>query len=226
MRIEDLLAQLRRELVTRIQNGQLTERSLARLTQLSQPHVHHILKGKRGLTPQIADKFLDALGLDLGHLIDTPAAIPRAPAQPELNHTTWLPLLDGFLGPNDPHPELSAIPLRFPFPAMLIDSDAPCEVARLGADPLLHGCAQEGDYVVLRKLDPAVLREFPVSKRPPEDLVYLVEDSWVLDLAISENNDTRTGSANQKRREWLHRQGRVVAQVLWLLRELQPGRSL
>ena len=38
---------------TRIQNGELTERSLARLTGISQPHIHNVLKGAKILSPEL-----------------------------------------------------------------------------------------------------------------------------------------------------------------------------
>lgn|GEM_PF-3355914 len=236
MRIEDLLAQLRRELVTRIQNGQLTERSLARLTQLSQPHVHHILKGKRGLTPQIADKFLDALGIDLRLFLDSPTSVPdpvaatpitpqtlaAPPAPADLGAVLRLPLLDGLLGPEDPSPENSAIALHFPFPVMLVEDATQCAVARLGADPLLQAYVQEGDYVVLQRLD--TLRR-PPPARPslsPNGWIYEVNEHWILDPATRWANDDLTKEAVQGRREWLQREGRVVGQLLWLIREFRP----
>jgi transcriptional regulator with XRE-family HTH domain len=48
-----------------IRNGQITERRLARLTGISQPHVHNVLKGTRSLTPEVADLILRRLKIDL-----------------------------------------------------------------------------------------------------------------------------------------------------------------
>jgi transcriptional regulator with XRE-family HTH domain len=54
----------------RIRSGELTERRLALLAGISQPHVHNVLKGKRLLSTALADTILEVLRLDLVDLID------------------------------------------------------------------------------------------------------------------------------------------------------------
>jgi transcriptional regulator with XRE-family HTH domain len=54
----------------RIRNGEITERSLARITGISQPHLHNVLKGKRSLSTEKADRILVCLALDLRVLLD------------------------------------------------------------------------------------------------------------------------------------------------------------
>jgi len=61
-----LIAHLR-ELV---RNGDATERSLARLTGVSQPHMHNVLKGKRLLSLEMADQVLAQLHLDVLDFIE------------------------------------------------------------------------------------------------------------------------------------------------------------
>jgi predicted transcriptional regulator len=70
---ERLTAHLR-ELV---RSGEVTERGLARLTQVSQPHIHHVLKGKRLLSPETADKILRILRLDLMDLLEPGELLER-----------------------------------------------------------------------------------------------------------------------------------------------------
>ena len=53
-----------------VRNGQITERGLARLTGISQSHVHNVLKGVRDLTPEIGDVILHELKLDLLDLVE------------------------------------------------------------------------------------------------------------------------------------------------------------
>ena len=53
----------------RIRSGDLTERGLARLTRVSQPHIHHVLKGKRSFSIDMADRILGRLHLDLLDLL-------------------------------------------------------------------------------------------------------------------------------------------------------------
>lgn len=68
-----LLADIRE----RVRRGDLTERGLARLAGVSQPHIHNVLKGKRDLSIDTADAILSALGIDLADLLD-----PHEPHNP------------------------------------------------------------------------------------------------------------------------------------------------
>ncbi len=61
-----------------VQNGEMTERGLARMIGISQPHMHHILKGARGLSVETADRILRRLNLSVVDLIDG-EAVPRIP---------------------------------------------------------------------------------------------------------------------------------------------------
>ena len=56
-----LVAHLRRL----VRSGDATERGLARLTGVSQPHMHNVLKGKRLLSLEMADQIVAQLDLDL-----------------------------------------------------------------------------------------------------------------------------------------------------------------
>ena len=62
-------AELQRRLVAylseKVRNGEMTERRLARITGVSQPHMHHVLCGKRGFSMEMADQVLEALRKDL-----------------------------------------------------------------------------------------------------------------------------------------------------------------
>ena len=49
----------------RVQNGELTERRLAGLVGISQPHMHNILKGVRALSPEMADRILKTLEMSV-----------------------------------------------------------------------------------------------------------------------------------------------------------------
>ena len=54
----------------RVSSGQTTERSLARQTGISQPHLHNVLKGKRLLSVEKSDQILRQLRLNLMDLIE------------------------------------------------------------------------------------------------------------------------------------------------------------
>lgn len=81
MTFHELLHRLR-ELVQQLsRDGLLTERSLARAAGISQPHLHNVLHGTRGLTPELADRLLEALGvslLELFEVAELEAALERA----------------------------------------------------------------------------------------------------------------------------------------------------
>ena len=54
----------------RVRSGELTERRLARITGISQPHIHNVLCGKRAFSLETADVILRILQLDLLDLLD------------------------------------------------------------------------------------------------------------------------------------------------------------
>jgi len=54
----------------RIRSGEVTERGLAKLSGISQPHLHNVLKGKRVLSVEMADEILHNLGLNVLDLLE------------------------------------------------------------------------------------------------------------------------------------------------------------
>jgi transcriptional regulator with XRE-family HTH domain len=69
MLISDVLNLLREQVKFRIRSGEITERGLARLTGLSQSHIHNVLKGARILTPDVADALIRHLRISLLELL-------------------------------------------------------------------------------------------------------------------------------------------------------------
>jgi len=74
MNFEELLRRVVAYLREIVQNGDMSERRLARATGVSQPHIHHVLSGKRRLSAEMADQVLHALHNDLLDFIE-PAEI-------------------------------------------------------------------------------------------------------------------------------------------------------
>jgi plasmid maintenance system antidote protein VapI len=70
MNFRDLQNRLAENLRERVRSGEITERGLARLTGVSQPHIHHVLKGKRLLSPDMADQVMGHLRMDVLDLVD------------------------------------------------------------------------------------------------------------------------------------------------------------
>ena len=53
----------------RVQNGEVTERRLAGMSGISQPHIHNLLKGARALSPEIADRIMRTLDMSVFDLL-------------------------------------------------------------------------------------------------------------------------------------------------------------
>ena len=67
---QELYQRLTLLLLARVASGELTERGIARISGVSQPHIHNVLKGKRLLSPGSADAILRELHLDVFDLIE------------------------------------------------------------------------------------------------------------------------------------------------------------
>lgn len=70
MTFHDLQQRLIEYLRQRVRSGEVTERSLARVTGVSQPHMHNVLKGIRLVSVATADQILRNLDMDLLDLIE------------------------------------------------------------------------------------------------------------------------------------------------------------
>jgi transcriptional regulator with XRE-family HTH domain len=199
---QQLLSALIRELRSRVENGQLTERGLARLAGLSQPHLHHILRGKRGLTPAVADRMLEVLSLDLPSLLrmQGSGAGPESGvgltarrsrnSAPGLS-SAWeppaefqdppvlVPILDGLLGPGYPRPLPFRLPRYLPVPRRELPPDCALVAARLGEDPRMEPLFSANDLVVIA-MDPAP----PSFGQSVEETAWVLEDGaeWRLEL--------------------------------------------
>jgi transcriptional regulator with XRE-family HTH domain len=76
MTFADLHRRLVCQLQNRVRGGELTERGLARLTGISQPHIHNVLKGKRFFSTESSDIILRELNISVLDLIG-PEDLPR-----------------------------------------------------------------------------------------------------------------------------------------------------
>jgi hypothetical protein len=143
---ERLIAVLR----TRLQNGELSERRLAHLTGISQPHVHNVLKGARILSPRVADVMLRRLGLSVPDLLEQQEeGGSLCPRRGQRDRYSEVPVLEGWLGPGLPLPKQPSQVDSFPFPRFYL---APVEnplVARLSPDPRMSGLLQGNELVLL-----------------------------------------------------------------------------
>jgi hypothetical protein len=93
-----------------IRNGEFTERGLARVIDVSQPHLHNVLKGVKALTPGVGDALLAGLSLSLFDLL-SPDELGQSllDRQPHASLVRHGPILQGRIGPNDPFPDWRAV---------------------------------------------------------------------------------------------------------------------
>jgi len=150
MYFEDLLRGLAATLAGKLKNGDWSERRLAAVTGISQPHIHNVLKGKRILSPSAADQILRCLGLDIEALAGGAGQRPGE-GQSGRGRCEFVevPVLEGWLGPGLPLPTAVSACERYPFPASFVAGLERPAVARLAADPKLDGELRQHDLVLL-----------------------------------------------------------------------------
>lgn len=101
-----LASRLVRYLNELVRRGEITERRLARLTGYSQPHIHNVLKGARGLNPELADQIMERLAIPLLSLFTQDELSGLAP--PTSTSALAVPVFPGRLGGGNPFPVLSS----------------------------------------------------------------------------------------------------------------------
>ena len=130
----------------RVHGGMLTERGLARRSGISQPHIHHVLKGARTLSARSADRILAELGLNVLHLLE--------PEELEaLLGLRGVPVLEGFLGPGQALTGKASRTERYPFPAADLKGIESPIVSRLAPDPHMAGLFASGSRALLDRAE-------------------------------------------------------------------------
>jgi transcriptional regulator with XRE-family HTH domain len=226
-----LLAYVRDE----VRNGDLTERSFARLVGISQPHAHNVLKGARTLSPQIFDlilKYLHLSLLDLAPLDEIEAQLTRRRTHEKVAEIVYL---EAPIGPG--HPWSGQLNWQRTYPAPF-SGRVPRELlmASLAPDPAMTLTLASDDLALL---DTSRQRRFPISAQG----LYVVERTgeavlryirfgarWpylVSDTTLDSPTDWEPMTVSTARFEEA-----VKARVVWLGSEqsrnspIQPGRLL
>ena len=134
----------------RVRNGQLTERGLARLTGISQPHMHNLLKGVRTMSPDVGDRILYHLRLSTLDLVDALTLRRHLLSDvPDTSAYSYLPLLQGRLGPSHLWPSGVESYERFPVPLPVVARMYHPVVIRVGDDVRMHPLFSDGDLMLL-----------------------------------------------------------------------------
>ncbi len=143
---ESLVEELRR----RVRNGESTERALAKLTGISQPHMHNVLKGNRLLSADLADMILQKLQLSILDLIDRQEMVAFLNRNANLEaRAVAVPVLEGLLGPGYPLPRQVSSPQVHTVPHEQVVKATQPVVVRLAADPAMADVFAEGDLILL-----------------------------------------------------------------------------
>lgn len=154
MTFEGLHSRLLTHLRDRIRGGEITERRLGVLAGISQPHMHHALKGTRGLSPAAADRVLEALGIDV---------LDLAGVRPGLQ----LPVATGRLGPYQPFPSFRSASEATPFDLMFSEGCSLVAAVVCG-DSVNERIYSDGDWLLLDTSE-------AVRSRPEPGRFYAVD---------------------------------------------------
>ena len=133
----------------RIHNGELTERAFARMIGISQPHVHHVLKRVRKLSPRISDLILTFFNISITDLTPEAELENNLLKRKRLEPASQLAFLDAPVGPGLPWPESIDWSERFPIPFRSMTLPPGLVVAQLAKDPTMYRTLEDRDVAIL-----------------------------------------------------------------------------
>ncbi len=141
MYLSDIQQALIEAAYRRVRAGELTERGLARLCGMSQPHLHNVLKNIRALSTDSADRLMRALNLSTEDLLWTAAGGSGAGVR-------TVAMARNRIGPGY-EGALAAIRGALPFPASLVQGLIDPVAARLAPDLVMPKALKANDLVLL-----------------------------------------------------------------------------
>ncbi len=161
MYLDDVRTRLVELVKRRVQCGQFTERGLARLSGMSQPHLHNVLKQVRTLSLEAADQLLLAMNFGVEDLI------LRFPYGEDMG-TRSVPSLNTRIGPGIAA-QFREFGGYYPVPA---------KVALAAVEPIMAQVAPDlGLPVSLQANDIVLVDQNPTFRRSPlPDFPYLVSN--------------------------------------------------
>ncbi|MDQ6701569.1 MAG: helix-turn-helix transcriptional regulator [Acidobacteriota bacterium] len=214
----------------RVRNGEMTERGLARLSGVSQPHIHNVLKGARIFSPEFADKVLRQLKITVVDLCESRELTPRHGFEgaASAESVRWVPKRFYEIGPGNPWDETPGHYRTgtYPFPAATVALLNPPSVAILGEDRAMKPRFQAGDTVLLDSAEESRLHPDPCSPylvhAPQGALVrYVRQGGRGLYLASEESLDfpDRWDYISLADRHILDI---VRSRIVWMGRQMEP----
>ena len=216
MNFRDLQHRLIEVARERIRSGLFTERRLAAISDISQPHLHNALKNVRTLSPDMADRLLRALDLNVAELMWEREG-------DRFRGFRAVPVLMHRLGAGS-DPDFQMFRGYLPFPANLVNPLVDPVVVRLAADLVLPRPFAANDLLLLDQ-NPEVRRT------PRGKSAWIVAEFGVLRVRYVRMGETGIYVANELTLanpvEWtpVALNGRdildiVRARVVWISREM------
>jgi hypothetical protein len=133
-----------------VQNGEITERGLARMTGISQPHVHNVLNGKRRASPELIDHVFRELRLSVLDVVDADRLRRHIEERAGVRASSLhVPVLRGKIGPGHKWPTAADRHGSFSFPLDLIGKMWQPVAVRLADDARMRPLFGEGDVALL-----------------------------------------------------------------------------
>jgi hypothetical protein len=213
--------QLQKKLVDlarqRVRGGQFTERGLARMCNVSQPHMHNVLKDIRSFSSESADRLMRVLDIRVSDLLW------HVSGESSTN-TRAIPIIRNRIGPGT-EVIFTAFRGNMPMPGWLLDDLIEPLIARLAPDLVLPKALAANDLVLLDQ-NPAV------RSAPSGDGIWIVAEGAGWRARYLRLEGTRLYVGNELTRanpeQWLsiplHGQNIleiVRARIVWISREVE-----
>lgn len=212
--LQQKLIELARE---RVRAGQVTERGLARMCDVSQPHMHNVLKNARTFSSESYDRLMQALDVRVSDLVW------RVSGEDD-THVRAVPLVRGRIGPGA-DTVLTAWRGNIPMPGWLVRGLIDPVAARLAPDLVLPRALAANDLVLLDQ-NPAV------RVAPDHGSLWIVaaDTGFRARYVRMGASELRIGNELTERdpRQWLrvaleerHILDVVRARIVWIGREME-----
>jgi len=200
----------------RIRSGLFTERGLATISDISQPHLHNALKNIRTLSPEMADRLLRALDMNVPELLWEREG-------DRFRGFRAVPVVTNRLGAGS-DPDFRSFGGYMPFPANLVNPLVDPVVVRLAADLVLPKPFAVNDLLLLDQ-NPELRRQ------PRGKCAWIVDECGALRVRYVRMGGTCVYVANELTLanpvEWtsVAVSGRdildiVRARIVWISREM------
>jgi hypothetical protein len=200
----------------RVRAGQVTERGLAKMCDISQPHMHNVLKHIRSFSNESADRLMRAMEIRVSDLLW------RVTGEVDVKIQA-IPIIRNRIGPGT-DAILTSFRGNIPMPSWLLKNLVHPVTARLAPDLVLPRALEANDLVLLD--------QNPVRRAAPGGGVWVVAEEAGLRVRYLQLCGTRLYVGNETtmhdRQQWLSipLQGRnildiVRARIVWTSREME-----